>query len=550
MENRQNSKLAYLLRLLEPDILAITQYKTVPRNLLSIEFLENQTVLHAKCLYLAADLEQVKKLSERMIFPGTVVLACGGQEAAALLEAEHRDYIGIAVRIGFVELYNRLNRMLAQYQEWRSQVLDLRTGRLSLEEFLQAAQKKFGKRIFFLDRDRQIYGNRPLEKDFPRKFQQLLEREPEEIYSALSPEGKRDACRVYRDQEAGRQYFCSDVTVGQAWRGCVAVEGGLQEEQDLPTMAIFISRGIGIRFQEALVAPPGPPLLFAQLLDDILHDRLREEKDVASGFQMLPYPVKTQVRCVILRFESGHINEKPHARLLAALRKAFPDVNTAVFRDEIVVLFTYEGFPNGLSEEERRKLQEVLEQFNASAGIGEPFTQLAHFKTQYNLVRKILQLGMAVRFRPEERILTRGDYMDYLLIDLALGQFVWQYGHLNFAYLIHPAVVHLARLDHEQQTDQLTLLHLYLLNNLNAGKTAEQVFMHRNTVINRIKKMTAATGWDLNHPALQHQLLLSCCLMRYSERYLHRSLLEPDRIFQGNGEASQPDPVESPGKMC
>ena len=163
--------------------------------------------------------------------------------------------------------------------------------------------------------------------------------------------------------------------------------------------------------------------------------RLTEEKDFINEFKMLPHPVKNQIRCVVVCFESSSLNDKLHLQLFSALRNAFPDANLAVFRDEIVLLLSYEETPVSLEEETRRCLSEILEKFNASAGVGEPFHRFGHFKTQYSLVRKLLRIGMTVRFQPEERIFTRGEYIHYLIIDLALKNFVQEYEHYNFACL-------------------------------------------------------------------------------------------------------------------
>lgn len=109
----------------------------------------------------------------------------------------------------------------------------------------------------------------------------------------------------------------------------------------------------------------------------------------------------------------------------------------------MVLLLTYEEGPSDLEPEVREKLEKILVQYRASAGVTEPFRRYGHFMTQYRLARKLLKIGLMVRFHSEERIFTRGNYMDYQLIDMALRSFVQEYGHYNFAYLIHPSVVRL-----------------------------------------------------------------------------------------------------------
>ena len=539
MTTLMTSKVRYLLTILGPDILARTSFKKYPQNINTITFFDRQTSLHSGNLYLLTDASQAERLETLMIFPGAIAVICEGEGAVSLLQGEKRDFIGLAVRGDFISIYNRLNAMMMQYQNWRNHLFNVRLDRFSLEGILQTAQEKFERKIYFVDREYHfIYGYENADENFRMKYRQILKQDPLETVGAKAPDGVYDQCEIYGD-DSGKRYFCTWISIHSYPGGCVIIEGKEEETADLPTLALLLGRSIYVRLGESVVVPLDYQRAFERLLENIMSGRLTEEKDFINEFKMLPHPVKNQIRCVVVCFESSSLNDKLHLQLFSALRNAFPDANLAVFRDEIVLLLSYEETPVGLEEETRRRLDEILEKFNASAGVGEPFHRFGHFKTQYSLVRKLLRIGMTVRFQPEERIFTRGEYIHYLIIDLALKNFVQEYEHYNFAYLIHPAIVKLSHYDAKHQTDLLKLLHIYLVNNQSAGRTADWVFMHRNTVLNKMKKISAITSCDLNNPTIQHQFLISCCLMRYSERYLHRDLLESDFIFRNqnaNGE--------------
>lgn len=308
---------------------------------------------------------------------------------------------------------------------------------------------------------------------------------------------------------------------------------------DLPTLCLLIARAIETRLKASIFVSMDYDRAFEALIEDMANGRVKEEKDFERRFQALPHPVQQVIRCIVIRFDSDRLNEQLHLQLLHTLEGTFPDCNMAVRRNEVVLLLTYEEGPSQLEEEVAEKLGRVLEKFKASAAVSEPFRRYGHFMTQYRLTRKLLKIGLAVRLRAEERIFTRGGYMDYQLIDMALRSFVQEYGHYNFAYLIHPAIVRLAKYDKTHETDYLTLLHVYLNNNQSAGRTAESQYMHRNTVLNKIKKIHTLTGCDLNDPSVQHQFRLSCCLMRYSNCYLHRDLLSSDFLFYGKAQTEK-----------
>jgi len=70
------------------------------------------------------------------------------------------------------------------------------------------------------------------------------------------------------------------------------------------------------------------------------------------------------------------------------------------------------------------------------------------------------------------------------------------------------------------------MLFIYLLNDRNLNATAAQTFMHRNTILNKISRITSLTGIDLSDPLTQQRMLVSCQTLHYSEKYLDNDLSE------------------------
>lgn len=526
-----NSKIHYLLKLLAPAIVSQTAWETCPDNILSQEFYCDQTSFHAGTIYLFPTPCTVRLMEQKIIFPGAIMLFFDDPEADLILKKEHRNYIGLSLKEDFIHVYNRINQMLCQYQTWRNTLFNVHLERFSLEYLLDYVKKELGRELYYLNREYQIL----YPSHLPEDSFHLPKKEPDETLFALSKEETIDACQIYR--ENGHIYCISQVCLGSACVGYVIALGNETEKEDLPTLTLLLACAIRNRLNESAVLPSDQQEAFTNLLQNVLNGDVREEKDLIRLFQALPCPVRKYIRCIIIGFDSGSPSENLILQFQLALQKAFPNTNQALWQNEIVLLLTYDEQPAPFLEEESRQiLEDILPRFHACAGIGEPFRRYGHFWTQYKLVRRLLKISYSVRFRREERLFTLGDNIHYLIIDLALKSFIQEYGHYNFAYLIHPAVIRLARYDASHGTDLLNLLHIWLQNNQSAAKTAELVYMHRNTVLNKIKKISALTGCDLNDPAVQSQFLIACCLLRYSEKYLHRNLLESDFVFHGKGE--------------
>ena len=82
------------------------------------------------------------------------------------------------------------------------------------------------------------------------------------------------------------------------------------------------------------------------------------------------------------------------------------------------------------------------------------------------------------------------------------------------------ALLTLMEIDRKKGSDLYQTLKCYLNNQCNATKTSDQLFIHRTTLIYRIKTISELTGINLENPDTYLHLLLSC-----------RILEEPDHLL-------------------
>ena len=83
---------------------------------------------------------------------------------------------------------------------------------------------------------------------------------------------------------------------------------------------------------------------------------------------------------------------------------------------------------------------------------------------------------------------------------------------------IHPAVLLLKDYDEKYKSKLLPTVYVYLSNSCNIKKTAEALFLHRNSVIYRLRKVEEISGLMLNDPDTQFTLRMSFHLMRTASR--------------------------------
>jgi sugar diacid utilization regulator len=83
------------------------------------------------------------------------------------------------------------------------------------------------------------------------------------------------------------------------------------------------------------------------------------------------------------------------------------------------------------------------------------------------------------------------------------------------------ALAQLYRQDKASGLDSLRLLYVYLANERNTKRTSEELFMHRNNVIYRIRSIEQQLSIDLGDASLRFKLLFAYHFIElYGEEYL------------------------------
>ncbi len=84
--------------------------------------------------------------------------------------------------------------------------------------------------------------------------------------------------------------------------------------------------------------------------------------------------------------------------------------------------------------------------------------------------------------------------------------------NVNLNGMLHPALDKLAEYDRANSSDFLRTLKVYLENDCNAQKCGRLLFLHRNSLVYRIRRIQEIAGCDLSDPDERSYLRLSLLL--------------------------------------
>lgn len=236
---------------------------------------------------------------------------------------------------------------------------------------------------------------------------------------------------------------------------------------------------------------------------------------------MLAYPVKNFCALILVHLETSPEHSDQLSYFMQQLQRIFPETNMAICNHDIVILFSQEDRPQGKLDFDYDQLAALLGQFHAHAGVSKASRHRQRLHTLYTIASATIRLGTRLhRFSDEERIFSYEDYSLYYVIDLCATKYIETHHHNDLIYLIHPSIIKICRYDAEHHSNLRDVLYYYLLCGCNLNKTASTMFMHRNTVLNKLNKINEITEIPLEDGYTRHRMIMSCLIMRYYEDYL------------------------------
>ena len=98
-----------------------------------------------------------------------------------------------------------------------------------------------------------------------------------------------------------------------------------------------------------------------------------------------------------------------------------------------------------------------------------------------------------------------------------MNEHSWPYERTTRAIGMNKQRTNEEQYDKANHTDYLNTLKVYLLNNQNAVQTAKELFIHRGTILYRIKRICEIGQTNLSDPDELLHLYLSLRLMKQQE---------------------------------
>ena len=262
---------------------------------------------------------------------------------------------------------------------------------------------------------------------------------------------------------------------------------------------------------------------FQKCWDRMISGESANNAELLETFASLPHPIKGDIRVGAIIFRTP--KNIPFNYILARLRNIDSDINVAIDNTDLVLVLTEREVPGRKKSAALEKLApmtDLLRDFDAYLMYGNHTSRPRHIADVFNLTRKVLII--ASKLEPDTRIFYYEDYASYGAIDLAAQSYLKSDISADAYLLVNPHVMALAIHDKTCGDDLRDVLFNFLVCERNVKKTAEAMHMHRNTVLNKLKKIESIADIDYEDYQLRQRLLFSCQFIRYYEKVLEMPL--------------------------
>lgn len=239
-----------------------------------------------------------------------------------------------------------------------------------------------------------------------------------------------------------------------------------------------------------------------QLLYDLLIGAPSE--DIAPRLSGIAFPPKMSALCINPTQYLGSRHLKDHT--VKNLKLLFPGTHVTYHKKNVVAVIPIEEAAD-ITTELLEKLTKFSDTDHVRIGISNTFTHIKNFMLHYEQANSALELGL--KLAPGENICR---YLDYQIFDLfsnikspeSLGRFC------------HPALSLLRQYDHKNNTQFYQTLCAYLDCGCSIKITSEQLYIHRNSLVYRLNRITDVCRVDLEDTQTCFLLRLSFLIDKYN----------------------------------
>ncbi len=262
-------------------------------------------------------------------------------------------------------------------------------------------------------------------------------------------------------------------------------------------------------------------------INDLKNGYLSSVEDAKKRFMALYYPVHPHIGCIIIKSENDTLTIAGKDKIELAISSFFPETNYFFYEKEWIVFYTQEKETTEKLDFSYEDFSKMLKANNLYAAISYPCQRPELLYLIYKTTSLALAVGLKTKYSPQiSRIFPYKDLNMLFVVHLGAQRFKQKLGTNNIMYLAHPDAVKIYYHDLDENDNFLEILTVYLRTGQSITESSKLLYMHRNTVHNKISKIKELIHLDLENGSDCYLLLMSCMLLQYQKECEKLSLTD------------------------
>lgn len=247
-------------------------------------------------------------------------------------------------------------------------------------------------------------------------------------------------------------------------------------------------------------------MYFEELISRMLHQEKIEPSQIRRHLQALHWKYNNRYTCFVLELDLWNRRDIDSYSICRMVENKFPNTYASFCEDRIICIINLEQ-AGILQDEFLRLLAPYVRDQLFRAGVSYEFQDFSAFPSFYQQALAALELGKQ----------KAPDQWSHRFDRYALDYFT-RYGtsRMHERHLCHPDLIRLHRYDLENKTNLLTTLQTYLSCGQNATTAAAELYIHRNTLYQRMSKIESLIQANLSDQATRLYLQISFSIMDFA----------------------------------
>lgn len=401
-------------------------------------------------------------------------------------------------------LFNTVQRIFDTYDAWDERVQNLALSERTLKTLLDASHRIFHNPIMVSTSGGFIIDYSSLMDNMP-EFQEILQRSQvtaqKDYTDGAIPEVKR--C-----QERGTRRNLLYVDVYDRNRNAyrvILVEAARKLKTYDEYLLLHLSKYIQQMLEKYTVLQSDLSYTLDRLLSNVLTDENIDRSTLAPRFKNFHWEEGHTYFCMNVHVSGVDRQNLTVVRFICNRIEGLLKGSCAFLLDDNIVVFVNLDHFGGTLEEAVQAVQEFLRDSYLKAGLSYGFGGLQSLKQYYLQSRIALEEGMK---RYPLRWVNR---FEDIALEYLMGRCT---DKLDTKAVCSRAVLALREYDREHRTEYFDTLYTYITCQMNAVRSAKELFIHRSTFLYRMAHIRELIRVDLDDPDQLLYLLLSYKLLQ------------------------------------